>query len=60
MHVLTQLWTWITGPTSATIGPREWLIILVGGVVAFVGVFVAEASEAHRRALVARARHHPL
>lgn len=58
MHVLTQLWTWITGPTSPLLGPREWLIILVGGVVAFAGVFVAEASEAHRRALVTRALRH--
>ena len=55
MQVLGQLWIWITGPTSASLGPREWLIILAGVVVAFVGVFVAEASEARRRALVTRA-----
>lgn len=58
MQLLTRLWTWITGPTSASLGLREWLIILASGVVAFVGVFVAEASEARRRALVVRALRH--
>ena len=58
MQLLAQLWTWITGPTSPSLGPREWLIILSGGVAAFVGVFVAEASEARRRALVVRALRH--
>ena len=58
MQLLTRLWTWVTGPTSATLGPREWLIILAGGVVVFVGVFVAEASEARRRTLVVRVLRH--
>ena len=58
MQLLTRLWAWVTAPTSATLGSREWLIILAGAVLAFAGVFLAEASEAHRRALLVRALRH--